>query len=269
MSAGPRTALITGASRGIGRHLALGFAAAGFDLGLMATTLEALAPVSAEVEGRGVRAVPVAGDVTREVDVVRAVDEVARRLGSIDVLINNAGRVDREVPLWEADPDEWWDVVRVNVRGPFLLAHAVVPIMLEHGGGRIIDINSGSGTRDFPTSTAYTASKSALFRIGGAIHLAGWDLGLRSFELAPGVVRTDMTESMRMHDGRIEWTDPQDVVALALALARGEGDHLSGCYLRVGQDDPAALAEVPARRLEVRWDERSGGASPRKGEWGT
>jgi len=244
----PRTELITGASRGIGRHLALGFAEAGIDLGLMATSADALVPVVEEIGGR-VRVVPVAGDVAREVDVVRAVDEVARQLGSIDVLVNNAGRVDAEVPLWEADPDEWWDIMRVNVRGPFLLAHAVIPVMLEQGGGRIIDVNSGSGTRDFPTATAYTASKSALFRIGGAIHAAGHDLGLRAFEMAPGVVRTDMTESMRMHDGRTEWTEPADVVALALALARGDGDHLSGCYVRVGLDDPAALADVPPRRL--------------------
>ncbi|MDX5398431.1 MAG: SDR family oxidoreductase [Actinomycetes bacterium] len=244
----PRTALITGASRGIGRHLALGFAEVGFDLGLMATSAESLAPVVAEIGGR-VHVVPVSGDVAREVDVVRAVDEVVRQLGTIDVLINNAGRVDTEVPLWAADPDEWWDVLRVNVRGPFLLAHTVIPIMLEHGGGRIIDINSGSGTRDFPTATAYTASKSALFRIGGAIHAAGFELGLRAFEMAPGVVRTDMTESMAMHEDRTEWTDPGDVVALALALARGDGDHLSGCYVRVGLDDPAALDQVPCRRL--------------------
>lgn len=241
-------ALITGASRGIGRHLALGFAAAGYDLGLMATSGEALDPVVAEI-GDSVRVVPVAGDVAREVDVVRAVDEVARRLGSIDVLVNNAGRIDAEVPLWEADPDEWWDVMRVNVRGPFLLAHAVIPVMLEQGGGRIIDVNSGSGTRDFPTATAYTASKSALFRIGGAIHEAGYDLGLRAFEMAPGVVRTDMTAGMALHEGRTEWTEPGDVVALALALAGGEADHLSGCYVRVGLDDPAALQDVPRRRL--------------------
>jgi len=79
----PRTALITGASRGIGRHLALGFAEAGIDLGLMATSADALVPVVEEIGGR-VRVVPVAGDVAREVDVVRAIDEVARQLGSID-----------------------------------------------------------------------------------------------------------------------------------------------------------------------------------------
>ncbi|HZL81127.1 MAG TPA: SDR family oxidoreductase [Demequina sp.] len=247
----PRTALITGASRGIGRHLALGFAAAGLDVGLIATSPDGLAGVAAEIASAcDARVVTVAADVTREVDVVRAVAEVTRGLGSIDVLVNNAGRVDAEVPLWEADPEEWWDVVAVNVRGPFLLAHAVVPGMLAGGGGRVIDINSGSGTRDFATSTGYTASKSALFRIGGALHEAGFALGLRAFEMAPGVVRTDMTGSMAMHAGRTQWTDPADVVALALALARGEGDHLSGSYLRVGLDRPEELrSRGSAQRL--------------------
>lgn len=245
----PRTALITGASRGIGRHLALGFASAGFDVALLATSADALAAVAAEVPPPG-RVVTAAVDVTRWEDVERAVARIVRDLGSIDVLVNNAGVVDAEVPVWEAAPDEWWRVLEVNVRGPFHLARAVVPGMLARGGGRIIDVNSGSGTRDFPTATAYTASKSALFRLGGALHAAGFDRGLRSFEMAPGVVRTDMTASMRMHADRSEWTDPADVVALALALARGDADHLSGSYVRVGVDDPSRLSQASsARRL--------------------
>lgn len=243
-------ALISGASRGIGRHLATGFAAEGWDLGLLATNRDALLDLATDLESEfGIRTAIAALDVTRAADVERAVHAVTTEVGPIDVLINNAGQIDREVPLWDADPDEWWRVVEVNVRGPFLLAHAVLPGMLAHGGGRVIDINSGSGTRDFATATAYTASKSALFRIGGAIHLAAFQHGIRAFELAPGVVHTDMTRSMRAHENRTEWTEPADVVALALALARGEGDHLSGCYLRVGLDDPAELRRVPPRRL--------------------
>lgn len=245
-------ALISGATRGIGRHLADGFAAAGWDLGLLATNRDALLDLEADLESEyGVRTAVQDCDVTDAGQVQRAVAAVIRELGRIDVLINNAGRLDREVPLWDADPEEWWRVVEVNLRGPFLLARAVLPGMLAHGAGRIIDINSGSGTRDFATATAYTASKSALFRIGGAIHLAAFEHGVRAFELAPGVVETDMTRSMRAHERRTVWTEPADVVALALALAGGQGDHLSGCYLRVGLDDPADLGGVPRRRLGI------------------
>lgn len=240
-----RTALITGASRGIGQHLARGFAAAGMDVALVATNSARLEQTKAELAANvpGASVVTIAADVTDAAAVHRAVAQAEAELGGIDLLVNNAGRIDAEVMLWEADPQEWWDVMATNVLGPFLMAREVIPGMLARGGGRIIDINSGSGTRDFDTSSAYTASKSALFRIGGAVHLAGYDQGLRTFEMAPGVVYTDMTASMKLHEGREEWTEPADVVALATAIARGEADHLSGGYLRVGVDSPAELRQ--------------------------
>nr|NLD39765.1 SDR family oxidoreductase [Actinomycetales bacterium] len=246
-----RTALVTGASRGIGRHLARGLAEEGLDVAILATDGGRLEEVRAELAANvpAARVVVVPADVTDEREVGLAVARAEEELGGIDLLVNNAGRIDAEVPLWEADPDEWWDVMAVNVRGPFLLARAVVPGMLGRGGGRIVAINSGSGTRDFAEASAYTASKSALFRIGGAIHLAAYERGIRTFELAPGVVHTDMTEGMRLHEGRSEWTDPVEVVALVAALARGDGDHLSGGFLRVGIDHPHELAA----RTSVRW----------------
>lgn len=241
-------ALITGASRGIGAHLARGFAAAGYDVALTATS--APEAVAEEARALGVNAVAIAADVRQEADVTRAIETAETAVGPIDVLISNAGRIDAEVPLWEADPDEWWDIMETNVRGPFLFARHLVPRMIERGGGRVININSGSGTRDFDVATAYTASKTALFRIGGALHTAGYELGIRAFEMAPGVVRTDMTNSMEMHDGRTEWTEPEDVIALALTLASGDADHLSGTYVRVGVTLPRHL-KVPRRVLGI------------------
>ena len=240
--------LITGASRGIGAHLARGFAAAGYDVAAAATSVPE--SVVKEIRALGANAVGLAVDVRREADVVRAIESAEEALGPIDVLISNAGRIDAEVPLWEADPDEWWDVMETNVRGPFLFARHLVPRMIARGGGRVIDINSGSGTRDFEVATAYTASKTALFRLGGSLHAAGYDLGIRAFEMAPGVVRTDMTNSMRAHDGRKDWTDPDDVVQLALTLASGDADHLSGTYVRAGVTEPANL-KVPRRSLGI------------------
>lgn len=234
--------LITGASRGIGRALA-GFLAESMDVALLATNAAGLEAVRAEIVAAhpNARVVTVTADVTDPDQVAAAVARVEAELGGIDLLINNAGRIDAEVRLWEADPDQWWDVMATNVKGPFLLSRAVIPGMLARGGGRIININSGSGTRDFDVATAYTASKTALFRIGGAIHLAGFEQGLRAFELAPGVVHTDMTAGMQLHEGRTEWTSPEDVAALVQAIARGEADHLSGGYLRVGLDAPGDL----------------------------
>lgn len=230
------TVLITGASRGIGAHLARGFSAAGYDVVAVART--APYDVVAELPGRG-RALAV--DVTDADAVAGVADRVAEEFGGVDVLINNAGSIDMEVPLWEADPEQWWEVMSVNVRGPFLMSRAVVPGMIARGGGRVINLNSGYGTRAYGVATAYAASKTALFRITGALHDQGYHLGIRAFDMAPGVVRTDMTAGMRLHHGRTAWTEPAEVVALALTLASGDADHLSGTYLRVGLDDPQGL----------------------------
>lgn len=236
-----RTALVTGASRGIGRELALGLARAGLGVALLARDGERLAQVAAEIEGSGGRAFTAAADVTDPEAVARAVVQAGAALGGIDLLVNNAGRIDTEVPLWQADVHEWRDVLLTNVYGPFLVAHAVVPGMIAAGGGRVVDLNSGAGIRDVPVATAYGVAKTALFRIGGAIHAAGHDHGLRSFELSPGVVRTDMTASMAGHARRTEWTEASESVDLVLAIARGELDALSGCYLRAGTDTVASL----------------------------
>lgn len=251
-----RTAFVTGASRGIGRAIALGLADAGLAVAALARDGERLADLAAHTDGQ---IVPLVADVTDPAAVTAAVARAEDELGGIDLLVNNAGRVDREVPLWEADPEEWWAVVETNVRGPFLLAHAVVPGMIARGGGRVVDLSSGSGTRDFPESNAYNVAKTALFRIGGGLDAAGHGLGIRAFELAPGVVVTDMTRSMRSHADRTEWTDVSSVVELVLAAARGDLDPLSGCYLRAGADTPESLRAViaegrhagDARRLRV------------------
>lgn len=230
-----RVAIITGASRGIGAHLADAFEAAGY--------------LVEGVSNSG-RAGTVSLDVTDGSGVAQYVDQVMARRGRIDVLVNNAGVIDAEVPLWEADPMQWWRTVEVNVRGPFLLARAVSMHMLAAGSGRIINLNSGAGTRASDTATAYYVSKTALGRITGGLHLAGYQKGLRAFDLAPGVVRTDMTESMKAHEGRTEWTEPSQVCELALALASGELDAWSGRFVRAGADTPESLGAAAAHGLD-------------------
>ncbi|OLT49963.1 SDR family oxidoreductase [Cellulosimicrobium sp. CUA-896] len=270
---GARTALVTGASRGIGRAVAVGLAAAGLDVALLARDATRLQGVADEVAGLGDgagRAVVVTADVTDPDAVAAAATSVEAELGGVDLLVNNAGRVDAEVPLWEADPDQWWAVLETNVRGPFLLARAVVPGMLARGGGRVVDLNSGAGSHDSEGASAYNASKTALLRLGANMHRSGYEHGLRTFEVAPGVVQTDMTASMVMHAGRTEWTPVERTVEMVVAIAGGGLDAFSGSFVRVTHDSPQSLraaldaAEregraVPgpdARRLRVtRWGE--------------
>lgn len=230
-----RVAVITGAARGIGAHLARAFAEAGYALEL----------VSRGGQGQEVTAL----DVT-DTDAVRAyVGNVLERRGRIDVLVNNAGIIDDEVDLAASDPAQWWRVQEVNVLGPYLMTRYALPAMLDAGSGRVVNLNSGAGTRAGEVASAYNVSKTALARITGSTHLAGRGRGVYAFDLAPGVVRTDMTASMRSHDDRTEWTDPADVCELALALAGGELDAWSGRMVRVGADTPHRLRRVAGRGL--------------------
>ena len=229
----PRTALVTGASRGIGAHLTRALLADGWQVVGLSRSGEA-------PEG----ATGLACDVTDAAAVEQAVAAALEALdGRIDLLVNNAGLIETEQPLWEADPEEWWQVMVTNVKGPFLLTRAVVPNMVQAGGGRVVNLNSGAGTAERGDLTAYCASKSALARLTGGTAQAGAEHGVRAFDLAPGVVETDMTRSMRMHEGRTGWTAPEDVSALLLALAGGELDGLSGCFVRAGADDLEVLRE--------------------------
>jgi NAD(P)-dependent dehydrogenase (short-subunit alcohol dehydrogenase family) len=220
-------ALVTGASRGIGRHLADALEAAGY-----------------AVE-RGSRSV---ADVTDRAAVERWVAQVTDRHGRVDVLVNNAGVVDAEVSLADSDPDDWWRTVEVDLRGPYLLTRAVLPHMLAAGSGRIVNLSSGAAYRTGDSATAYNVAKGALSRLTAATGLHA-ERGVLAFDLAPGVVRTDMTEGMVAHRGRTQWTDPAVVAELLLALVGGELDAWNGRLVRAGVDTVDSLRERAARGL--------------------
>lgn len=237
-----RTALVTGAGRGLGRALAAGLSGAGLRVAVLGRSPQSLAGVLADL---GDGAVPVVADVRDAAAVQAAVQVAEQALGGIDLLVNNAGVIDQaEVPIWEADPASWRDVVETDLLGPFHCVRAVVPGMLARGGGRVVDLSSGAGAKDRDAYSAYCAAKAGLFRIAGNLHLAGYPRGLRAFEVSPGVVRTDMSTGMPMHAERTAWTPVQQVVDLVVAVAQGRLDAWSGRYLRAGVDDPSRLAAV-------------------------
>ena len=219
---GHLVAVVTGASRGIGRFIADALEDAGYAVERGST---ATAPVT-------------------DLEAVTAwVEEVLERQGRIHVLVNNAGIIDAEVDIFSSDPEQWWGVQEVNVRGAYLMTWLVGRAMLQQGGGRIINVNSGAALRPGLDASAYNVSKTALARVTGSTHLAGWARGIRAFDLMPGVVRTDMTEAMQAHVGRTEWTAPEEVTDLVLALVSGDLDAWSGRFVRAGVDTVDALRE--------------------------
>nr|WP_204331905.1 SDR family NAD(P)-dependent oxidoreductase [Geodermatophilus sabuli] len=250
--------MVTGASAGIGRHLAHGLAARGATVVGMARTADRLTAAMGEVAAAtGARTLALPADVTDRAAVDDAVGRALAEVGAIDLLVNNAGLMDAaEMPVWQADPDAWWAVVESHVRGPQLMVAAVVPGMVERGTGRVVDLASGLSTRGGPIYTAYSVGKTGLMRLTEdlAAGLAG--TGVHAFDVAPGVVRTAMSSGMSIHRDRTDWTEPEQVVEMVAAVAAGQLDAWSGRFLRVGVDDPAALAALTpgddARQLRLR-----------------
>lgn len=236
------TILITGASRGIGAHLARGLAREGRTLLLAARTREALYATARACTSRGAKVVTFAVELSDPESIAKLLEEVSEY--EIDLLLNNAGMMADEALPWDNDSDAWWLTQEVNVRAPYLLSRTLIPRMLKRGGGRIVDLSSGAAVRDHDLSSAYFVSKTALLRLAGCLHEAGYDKGLRVFSVAPGVVETDMTVGTQMHEGRTEWTDPADVTAIVAAIADGELDGLAGTQVRAGQD---SLDELRSR----------------------
>lgn len=248
----PRTAVVTGAGRGIGRGLALGLAEHGYAVALLGRTpehLEAVAQAIATAAADAGREAPRTVVVPVELTDGAAVQEAARRveeafadLGGVGLLVNNAGVIERtEGPLLDTDVEDTWRVIEVNVRGPLLLTQALLGGMVARGGGRVVNINSGSGYAASRQYAGYGISKGALARLTTLVDVQYRDQGIRTFDLAPGVVRTDMTEAMPLHDERQEWTPVEASVDLLVAIGDGDLDPLSGRFLRAGSDTPKSL----------------------------
>ena len=251
----PRTALVTGAGRGIGRGLALGLVRAGWDVALLGRTRAHLDAVAEEARAARAGAVVVVEqvDVVDRAAVAAAVGRVEAAFaeaGGLGLLVNNAGVIERaEVDLVADDVEDVWRVIETNVRGPLLLSHAVLPAMLERGSGYVVNINSGSGHRPSSVYTGYGISKGALARLTTMLDRQYADRGVRVLDVAPGVVVTDMTQAMPLHDDRSDWTPVEATVELVDAFGSGRLDALSGRFVRAGTDTPATLAEVTERIL--------------------
>ncbi|TYP84658.1 SDR family NAD(P)-dependent oxidoreductase [Blastococcus xanthinilyticus] len=253
-----QVALVTGASTGIGRHLVEGLAARGMAVAGLARNGDRLRTAMAEVaEATGGRTLAVAADVTDRAAVEAAVAEVVAELGQVGLLVNNAGLIDEfEVPVWEADADQWWEVVSSHIRGAQLTIRSVVPWMVLRNRGRVVNIASGMSTRANPDYSAYSVAKTGLMRLTESLVAGLEGSEVRAFDVAPGVVDTPMTRSMHMWQGFTDWTPPEAVVELVAAIAAGELDHWSGRFVRAGRDDLDLLRSTTpadaARQLRLR-----------------
>jgi len=183
-----RTALVTGASRGIGREIALGLAAAGANVACVATNEDLIGKLAAEI---GPKALALKADVSKAEDIDRVVETAAKHFGGLDILVNNAG-ITRDNLLLRMKEDEWDAVVDVNLKGPFLLMKAALRHIMRSKAGRVINVASVSGVIGNPGQANYSASKGGLISL---TKTAAREFGSRNVcvnAVAPGFIKTDM-----------------------------------------------------------------------------
>lgn len=247
-------AFVTGASRGIGRAVALALAGHGADVALNARSEEGLEGVAAEVRAMGVEAAVCPADVTDREAVRAAVRTAERDLGDIDLLVANAGVANPPVNVWEADPDAWWHVMRVNVLGVLHVVQEIVPGMVERKRGRVVHVASYVGIRPNQRASAYSCSKAALMRLNDSLAADLEGTNVASFAMSPGMVRTDMTreliEDFGLPDSHI--TPIEQGAQLIVRLASGEADALTGRMIHVSDDLDAMIAAADEIR-ERNW----------------
>ncbi|MCA1219627.1 SDR family NAD(P)-dependent oxidoreductase [Streptomyces sp. 8L] len=250
-----KVALVTGAARGIGRQISITLAKHGYHLGLVDKLSADLSVTAENIERMGGEVVSVTGDVSNPENVEHCCDTVEKRFGHVDVLVNNAGYAGRFGPFAETDPDDWWEVMTTNVRGPMLFCRRMVPAMLERGHGYVVNINTRVAVRDDSVATfsGLAASKAALARFTGALAHETAGRGVVVLDINPGMVRTAMTEQ------RPDYDDIPDTAFLPVtvgakmvaALVSGRYDVLHGRFIHA-RDDLDALAEAVAKDPRAR-----------------
>jgi NAD(P)-dependent dehydrogenase (short-subunit alcohol dehydrogenase family) len=191
-----KRALVTGASSGIGQGIALAFGREGATVATCGRDETRTDETRAAVEAHGGSAHAVRGDVSNAADVMRMVDEAAGAMGGIDVLVNCAGigELDGWVPVHEHSQEAWERTLAVNLTGPFLMSKAVLPHMLDAGGGALLHISSVCSITVWAGDSAYSVSKAGLNMLSDHIAVEYGDKGIRSNTLLPGEILTPLHE---------------------------------------------------------------------------
>lgn len=239
-----KVAIVTGAGRGLGRASSLEMAKKGASLVVLSRTSSELRETAKAIRVSGADVISVKADVSNLRDIEKVVDRTIKHFGKIDILMNNAAIIGPVSPLFMIDQEEWDEVMDINLRGPYLLAKAVVPYMIKQGSGKIINVTSGLGEIVMPTFAAYSVTKAGLIHL---TKIMAEELEYHNIQvngLDPGVMDTKMQEEIRNLGPEILGEEiyyeflsmkergilkpPEKAARLAVFLASGESDSITG-----------------------------------------
>lgn len=238
-----KAAIVTGASRGIGRAIALRLASSGARVALCSRRLEGVQAVAAEIRLLGGDALPLQAHVGHQEEVAALVDQVLREFGRIDIAVSNAATNPHFGPLLSASEEQWDKVLDTNAKSVFRLCRAVAPHMEAQGGGKIINLASTAGLRPSPGMGLYGLSKALIIQLTLqlAVELGGANIQVNA--IAPGVIKTrfsqllwqtpEIAERVLSHTPLGRFGEPEDVAGLALFLASPASDYVTGAVFVV------------------------------------
>jgi len=237
-----KVALVTGASSGMGLEIARLFAGEGASVVVVARRKDRLTALVDQITASGGKAVAVAGDVTREEDVRNAVQTAVTTYGRLDIVINNAGLMDRMDPVADLDDDVWNAVIDVNLTGPMRFFRAAIPEMEKAGGGAFVTVASVGGICGGRAGAAYTASKHGAVGLAKNVAYAYAKKGIRSNVIAPGGVSTEILTGKGLNEEGAKiyaagmatnprMGEPMEVARLALFLASDEASLVNGAVV--------------------------------------
>lgn len=209
--------LITGASGGIGSELALRFAKEGMTLALCGRSEQKLQMLLEEVTALGAEAMLYVGDLTSEDGPETCIRSVVDRFGRLDILINNAGMA-LSCPLETTSREQFDEIMNINVRTPYFLCQAALPVLMQSERATVLNIASVVGHKGYPLQSAYAASKHALIGMTKSLANEVYDKGIRVHVIAPGAVFTDMVRISRPDLTEEGMILPSDIADIALFL---------------------------------------------------
>lgn len=236
-----KTVLVTGASRGIGRSIALAFAKEGANLVINYTSNQAAAEaVVEEIQGFNVKALAVQADISKEEDVSSLMEEIKDNFGGVDILVNNAG-VTKDNLFVRMKEEDWDRVIDVNLKGTFLCSKAVVRQMIRQKYGRIINMSSVVGVLGNPGQANYCASKAGVIGFTKALAREVATKNITVNAIAPGFIETDMTDVLpeNIKEALIDsipmkkYGKPEDISNLVVFLSSDKASYITGQVIHV------------------------------------